>query len=149
MLSKEKISRKKKALQSGDDGWEAISANDIIMSALCEMCGSSDIFAFDKSIRDSKDGVSKSTAGNLFCEIPFDREFGMDPSFFRQVIGRGSYFHTNDIPLLPFLNGRVGRITSLASITHQAVSFRNVAEFCCSFPPTQLMHHPCTRTILV
>lgn len=121
MLSKDKITRKKKALQSEDDG-RAISANDIIMSALCEMCGSSDIFAFDKSVRGSKAGVSKSAAGNLFCEIPFDREVGKDPSFFRNIISDGSYFHTNDIPLLPFLNGRVGRITSLASITHQAVS---------------------------
>lgn len=132
LLSKEKISRKKKALQSGDDDREAISANDIIMSAICEMCGSSDIFAFDKSIRGSKKGVSKSTAGNLICEIPFDRELGMDPSFFRQVIGAGSYFHTNDIPLLPFLNGRVGRITSLASITHQA-NYPGV-ELVCQLP---------------
>jgi hypothetical protein len=148
LLSKEKISHKKKTLQNEDDGREAISANDIIMSALCEMCGSSDIFAFDKSIRGSKEGVSKSTAGNLFCEIPFDRELGMDPSFFRQVIGGGNYFHTNDIPLLPFLNGRVGRITSLASITHQAVSFGHVAGFHCSFFPTQLIH-PCSRTFPV
>lgn len=121
MLSKEKITSKKKALQSEDHG-RVISANDIIMAALCEMCGSSDIFAFDKSVRGSKEGVAKSAAGNLFCEIPFDREIGKNPTLFRDIIADGRYFHTNNIPLLPSLNGRVGRITSLASITHQAVS---------------------------
>lgn len=122
LLSKDKIARKKKVLNSEDSDGEAISANDVIMSALCEMCGSSDIFAFDKSVRGNKEGLPKSAAGNLFCEVPFDREAGKDPSFFRKIVNGGSYFHADDIPLLPFLNGRVGRITSLASVTHQAVS---------------------------
>jgi hypothetical protein len=84
------------------------------------MCGSSDIFAFDRSVRGIKEGVNKSAAGNFFVEIPFERDQGKNPSMIRRIIsGKGTYFDTNGIPLLPFLNGRVGRITSLASITHQ------------------------------
>jgi len=132
LLSKDKIARKKKALRSDDTGIEAVSANDIIMAALSEMCGSSDIFAFDKSVRGSKDGVSKSAAGNLFSEIPFDREAGKDPSFFRRIVNGDCSFRANDIPLLPFLNGRVGRVTSLASVTHQA-NFPGV-ELVCQLP---------------
>ena len=107
------------------DGGGVISANDIIMSSLCEMCGSSDIFAFDRSARGIKEGVSKSSAGNFFWEIPFERDLGKSPYEIRKMLSSnaGSCFGTNGVPLLPFLNGRVGRITSLASITHQAVSY--------------------------
>ena len=123
LLSKDKIAHKKKSLN--------VSANDIIMSCLCEMCGSSDIFAFDKSVRGIKDGVPKGAAGNFFIEIPFDVENGKDPSEIHKI-GKDGYFGTNSIPLLPFLNGRVGRITSLASITHQA-NFPG-SDVVCQFP---------------
>lgn len=123
LLSKDKIARKKRSLN--------VSANDIIMSCLCEMCGSSDIFAFDKSVRGIKDGVPKGAAGNFFIEIPFDVENGKDPSAIHKI-GKDGYFGTNSIPLLPFLNGRVGRITSLASITHQA-NFPG-SDVVCQFP---------------
>ena len=102
----------------------AISANDIIMSSLCEMCGSSDIFAFDRSVRGIKDGITRSAAGNFFWEIPFERKAAKNPFEIRKILSSdtGSYFGTNGVPLMPFLNGRVGRITSLASVAHQAVS---------------------------
>lgn len=45
----------------------------------------------------------------------------------------GSYFGTNGVPLMPSLNGRVGRITSLASIAHQAVSVENQVAILISF----------------
>ena len=130
--SKDKIATKKKALQKLEKG--AISANDIIMSALCEMCGSSDIFAFDRSVRGIKEGVPQSSAGNFFWEIPFERERGKSPFEIRKILSDklGSYYGTNDIPLLPFLNGRVGRITSLASVTHKT-TFPG-ADLICQFP---------------
>eukprot|EP00571_Detonula_confervacea_P015362 CAMPEP_0172303390 /NCGR_PEP_ID=MMETSP1058-20130122/4925_1 /TAXON_ID=83371 /ORGANISM="Detonula confervacea, Strain CCMP 353" /LENGTH=441 /DNA_ID=CAMNT_0013014175 /DNA_START=153 /DNA_END=1475 /DNA_ORIENTATION=- len=134
LLSKDKVARKKKDLQSMKTDGSAISANDIIMSSVCEMCGSSDVFAFDKSVRGIKEGVSKSAAGNFFWEIPFEREHGKDPFEIRKILtsNAGSYFGTNEVPLLPFLNGRVGRITSLASIAHQT-NFPG-SQVICSFP---------------
>ena len=103
------------------------------MSCLCEMCGSSDIFAFDRSVRGIKDGVSKTAAGNFFVEIPFKRENGTNPLAIRKIVlNDGTYFDTDGIPLMPFLNGRVGRITSLASITHQT-TFPG-SESICQFP---------------
>lgn len=135
-FSKEKIAKKKKVLQQTDaDDGGSISANDIIMSCLCEMCGSSDIFAFDRSVRGIKEGVSKSSAGNFFWEIPFEREHGTNPFEIRNILSsdEGSYFATDGIPLMPFLNGRVGRITSLASITRHQTTFPGT-ESICQFP---------------
>lgn len=66
-------------------------------------------------------------------QIPFEAKAGMDPASIRKILSSedGSYFATNDVPLMPFLNGRVGRITSLASVTHQTVSA--VCIFCLLF----------------
>jgi len=131
LLSKDKISEKKKQLLKSVEN-KRISSNDIIMSAVCQMCGSSDIFAFDRSVRGIKDGVEKYDAGNFFWEIPFEREKAVDPSVIRGILtsDSGTYFGTDEVPLMPFLNGRVGRITSLASITHQT-----------TFPGSQVICH--------
>jgi hypothetical protein len=120
--------------QTEADNGGSISANDIIMSCLCEMCGSSDIFAFDRNVRGIKEGVSKSSAGNFFWEIPFEREHGENPFEIRNILSsdKGSYFDTNGVPLLPFLSGRVGRITNLASIAH-SISFPGT-ELICQLP---------------
>lgn len=69
LLSKDKIAHKKKELRTMEADVGAISANDIIMSAVCQLCNSSDVFAFDKSVRGIKEGVSKSAAGNFFWEV--------------------------------------------------------------------------------
>ena len=68
--------------------------------------------------------MSRSAAGNLFTEIPFPKEEGKDPHEIRKILSTedGCYYGRNEIPLLPSLNGRVGRITSLASVTHKTVS---------------------------
>lgn len=82
-------------------------------------------FSFNafRSVRGIKEGVPKSAAGNFFCEIPFDRKEGTDPFVIRNIIdSKEGYFGHDKLPLEPFLDGRVGRITSLASVTHQAVS---------------------------
>lgn len=134
LLNKDKISKKKKELQKSADENKRISSNDIIMSAICEMCGSSDAFAFDRSVRGIKEGVDKHDAGNFFWEIPFDREAGTNPSVIRNILtsDSGTYYGKDKIPLMPFLNGRVGRITSLASITHQT-TFPG-SQVICQFP---------------
>ena len=89
------------------------------MSAICELSGSSDVFAFDRSIRGVKEGFRLLDAGNLFVEVPFDTQAGKDPCEIRNILLKdsGAYYESNEVPLLPFLNGRVGRITSLASVT--------------------------------
>ena len=113
---------------------ERISTNDIVMSAICELNGSSDIFAFDRSVRGIKEGVHASDGGNFFVEIPFDKEVGTNPVEIRKILlsDFGSFYNNNEVPLMPFLNGRVGRITSLATITHQ-MTFPG-SELLCQFP---------------
>ena len=141
LFSKDKIAQKKKELHRMEPNGGAISANDIIMSALCEMCGSSDVFAFDRSVRGIKEGVSKSAAGNFFVEIPFDREKCTNPFEIRKILDTGSYYDTNEVPLLPLLSGRVGRMTSLASVAHQ--TYFPGSEVVCTFPSALLL--PATR----
>eukprot|EP00984_Skeletonema_dohrnii_P019261 scaffold9177_cov67-Skeletonema_dohrnii-CCMP3373.AAC.2 len=134
LLSKDKITQKKRELQKSDEN-ARISSNDVVMSVICEMCGSSDIFAFDRSVRSVKDGVDKSDAGNFFWEIPFEREkAAANPSVIRSILmsETGTYYDTDEVPLMPFLNGRVGRITSLASIT-QKTTFPG-SKVICQFP---------------
>lgn len=134
LLSKDKIAKKKRELHKSTEN-ARISSNDIVMSTICQMCGSSDIFAFDRSVRGIKDGVGKSDAGNFFWEIPFDREQGAaNPSVIRDILTSetGTYYDTDEVPLLPSLSGRVGRITSLASIT-QKTTFPG-SEVICQFP---------------
>ena len=130
LLSKEKLSQKKKELRSRGGDSATISTNDIIMSSLCELCGSSDIFAFDQSIRGGGGGgAPKTAAGNLFTEVPFKREDGKNPAFIRQIVTNGGFFKSNEVPLEPFLDGRIGRITSLASVAH-STSFPGVDIIC-------------------
>ena len=134
LLSKDKIAKKKQELHKSVENAH-ISSNDIIMSVICQMCSSSDIFAFDRSVRGIKDGVDKSDAGNFFWEIPFERERGAaNPSVIRNILTSetGTYYDTDEVPLMPFLNGRVGRITSLASIT-QKTTFPG-SKVICQFP---------------
>ena len=134
LLSKDKIAKKKRELHEST-GNARISSNDVVMSVICQMCGSSDIFAFDRSVRGIKDGVDKLDAGNFFWEIPFDREEGAaNPSVIRNILTSetGTYYDTDEVPLLPSLSGRVGRITSLASIT-QKTTFPG-SKAICQFP---------------
>lgn len=113
---------------------ERISTNDIVMSAICELNGSSDVFAFDRSVRGIKEGVHAGDAGNFFWEIPFDKTKGVDPVEIRKILldDSGSFYRSDEVPLMPFLNGRVGRITSLATVTHQT-TFPG-SELLCQFP---------------
>jgi hypothetical protein len=78
--------------------------------------------------------VNAYDAGNFFWEIPFDRQKGKDPAEIRKILLKdsGSFYDKNEVPLLPFLNGRVGRITSLATITHQTAF--PCSELLCQFP---------------
>ena len=149
LLSKDKIAKVKNEMRRNESrtnngntilkdrnkvARERISTNDIVMSAICELNGSCDIFAFDRSIRGLKEGVHASDAGNFFVEIPFNKEAGADPVEIRKILlsDSGSFYNNNEVPLMPFLNGRVGRITSLATITHE-MTFPG-SELLCQFP---------------
>lgn len=150
LLSKEKISKLKNEMRStkmqtsstcekistfeDQIARERLSTNDIVMSAICELNESSDIFAFDRSVRGIKKGVHAADAGNFFWEIPFDKAKGIYPSEIRKILldDSGSFYRSDEVPLMPFLNGRVGRITSLATVTHQT-TFPG-SELLCQFP---------------
>jgi hypothetical protein len=110
ILDKHKVSQKKKELTATGQGH--VSDNDIITSALCQANGSSDIFAFAMNMRDRHCHYG----GNFHNEVPFAKQHALEPQMFRTIVKNGYDFDTDQIPICPFIFGRSGRISSLASI---------------------------------
>lgn len=117
ILCKKKIQEKKKhyikLFQSN------VSTNDIITSALCEANLSTSIFAFTMNMR----GLHCNYGGNYHTEIPFLKSSVLSnegnqavPTSFRNILKKGWYYDTDEIPICPFVLGMVGRISSLATI---------------------------------
>jgi hypothetical protein len=113
LLSKRKIKRKQKELQAALGGdTEPITANEVIMAALCDANQSSDIFAFTRSMRGIKPGLGLRDGGNLLCEISFPRAAGRDPLVIKDILHKGRYYEPNEIPIWTSFLGRVGRISN-------------------------------------
>ena len=110
IVDKEKVELKRKELSEARNGY--LSHNDIITAALCEANLSSDIFAFTMNMRDRHSHFG----GNFHNEIPFFKKAATDPNSFRNILKKGYYYDTNEIPLQPFVLGQVGRISSLATV---------------------------------
>lgn len=113
ILDKKRVQEMRKRLASNTDGY--LSANDIITSALCEANKSSDIFAFTMDMR----GLHhRHLGGNFHIEIPFARRAATEANRFRNILKRGYYYDTNRLPLCPFIFGKVGRISNIATVQH-------------------------------
>ncbi len=117
ILSKEKILKKKSYYIDIYQG--NVSSNDIITAALCEANLSTQIFAFTMNKR----ALHCNFGGNYHQEIPFAKNAVLshpeklaDPRSFRCIVKKGWYYDTDEVPICPFVLGRVGRISSLASI---------------------------------
>jgi hypothetical protein len=121
LLSKKKILEKKKEFVSIFHG--NVSTNDIITTALCEANLSTDIFAFTMNMR----SLHCNYGGNFHNEVPFAKKAVLsynnstsqshaNPRAFREMLKRGFYYNTDEVPACPFVLGTVGRISSLATI---------------------------------
>jgi len=111
ILDKNKVRDKKDDLLAlGDE--VHLSDNDVITAALCEASSSSDIFAYTMNMRKRHSHFG----GNFHHEIPFSRNRATDPRAFRNIVKNGFYFDTNELPICPFVLGKVGRISSIASV---------------------------------
>jgi hypothetical protein len=110
VLNKEKIEYERKRQSSLHNGH--VSANDVITAALCEANQSTDIFAFTMNMRKRHCRFG----GNFHAEIPFLKTDSTNPREFRKIIKRRYYFKTDELPICPFILGKVGRISSLATI---------------------------------
>jgi hypothetical protein len=135
LLKKEKVNVQRRALRAACNTTD-ISGNDIITAAVCEACQSSDLFFFTENARRQQKGGGAGdpttllppppimAGGNFLHEIPVSRETAIHPQLLRKVIqdGHGEYSHKpNALPVAPFLFGRVGRVTSLASIAENVL----------------------------
>ena len=136
-LSKEKINAKRKELCNEENS--SLSSNDIITAALCEANKSSDIFAFTRTMRELHRKEYKDMGGNLYVEVPFARTVGSDPNHFRQLIKRGWYYDKGELPLMPFLKGKVGRITSCVAPISVHMAFGE-SETVCQEPPHDFVY---------
>ncbi len=134
LLCKKKVSQKRREYRfNGTESFncnEPISSNDIITAALCEANESSDIFVFTENIRGLKEGIPRNASGNFFWEVPVSRvACAANPLQVRLSVANGGYYPTDELPLQPFLCGRVGRLTSLATITH-TISYPGTETIC-------------------
>ena len=60
---------------------------------------------------------------NFHSEVPFPaKKAAGNPNAFRSILKQGYYYATNKLPLWPFVLGRVGRLSSLASVQHVITS---------------------------
>lgn len=110
ILDKHKVRDKRDELLALGEGH--LSDNDVITAALCEASSSSDIFAFAMNMRNRHSRLG----GNFHNEIPFPRDQAKNPRAFRNIVKHGFYFDTNTLPICPFVLGKVGRISSIASV---------------------------------
>ena len=131
LLSKSKISQKKRELRAAS-GSNDVSSNDIITAALCEANQSTDIFVFTENVRGIKNGVPRNAGGNFIWEVPVSRTACANPMQVRHSVSNGEYYATDELPIQPFLCGKVGRLTSLASITEKII-FKGT-EIVCQLP---------------
>lgn len=135
LLDKNKINAKKRQLRE-ETGSVDISSNDVITAGICEANGSSDVFIFTENVREVVDGVPRNAGGNYLWEIPVPRGVSKRPESLRKAV-KASGYRDEELPLQPFLCGRVGRVTSLASIT-TGVVYEGM-EMICSVPSLTFM----------
>jgi hypothetical protein len=120
LLEKRAVSQEKRRLRIQLNCTD-ISSNDVITAALCQANGSSDIFVFTESVRGKL--VPMAAAGNFLWEIPVSREVCSHPEKLRKAVvqSKSGSFASDRLPPRPFLCGRVGRVTSLASVSEKLV----------------------------
>lgn len=73
-----------------------------------------------------------TAGGNFLVEIPIPKTVAAeDPVTFRTTVQSQSYYDLNDnrLPLQPFVCGKVGRLTSLATISEQLV-YNGMTQIC-------------------
>lgn len=140
LLSKKKIQEKKKEFISLHN--TNVSTNDIITTALCEANMATDIFAFTMNMR----SLHCHYGGNFHNEVPFPKKAILsnsqksatlhntrshsNPKAFREILKRGFYYDTDEIPVCPFILGTVGRISSLATIQKLILKDKEMKVVC-------------------
>ena len=110
-----------------------LSTNDIIMSALCRMNRTAKLISMAINRRGRTKGVEDRDGGIFIMSPVFDPEAGKDPNVIRQVVKGGGYFQPDQVPLQPYLQGKVGCVTNWATLT-TFLNMRGVKTLC---------HMPC------
>jgi hypothetical protein len=107
----------------------SISSNDVVSLALCQSNPDVDIFVFTENARDD-DRIPRNAGGNFYWEIPFSSQAALsDPRHFRSSVEHQASYPSGQLPIEPFLNGRVGRLTSLATVSEQ-LNYEGVETLC-------------------
>ncbi len=111
MIDKIAVEEECNSLTKGGSGH--LSHNDILTAALCEANLSSEVFAFTMNMRERHCHF----AGNFHNEIPFPKDcLDADPYAFRAIVKNGFYYKRDELPTCPFVLGKAGRISSLATV---------------------------------
>ena len=112
LFSRDAISERKK-IELDPSRHNFLSTNDILTSMICKISESS-LMMMNISVRERDGYPSRNNdAGNLFCAPHFYTKAGHDPNVIRSITKSvGRYFKPNRIPILPFLQGSVGTVSS-------------------------------------
>jgi len=130
LIDKHLVNDKKRQLRSELNN-TSISSNDVITAAICDVNVGTDLFVFTENARDGA-YVPHNAGGNFLWEIPISKEAAKDPVEFRKTVDSKAHYETDKLPVEKFLCGRVGRLTSLATITEQVMY--NGLETICTIP---------------
>jgi hypothetical protein len=131
IMSNDEVQSKRKELCDSSKH-RFLSANDVITASLCGAIRSSDVINFTMDMRKK----NRHLGGNFYREVPFDRKaVDGDPNRFRSILEKGHYYERGQVPLYPSLLGRVGRVTSLASIVRW-IEGENQTVLCHCLPKT-------------
>ena len=112
LFSRDAISERKK-IELDPSKHEFLSTNDILTSMVCKLSDCR-LMMMNISTREKEAYPSRvNDAGNLFCAPHFNTKAGHDPNVIRSITTSvGGYFKPNRIPILPFLQGSVGTVSS-------------------------------------
>jgi hypothetical protein len=133
LIQKNRVNAKKRALRATLNCTD-LSANDIITSALCQACQSSDLFLFTENVRHNGGPIPLSAGGNFLVEVPVSKRTAVQPDQLRRVVRQHGEYEPNHLPIWPLVAGRTGRITSLASVAESSATFNHGPKILCTVP---------------
>ena len=127
-LDQQGIDEKKLSLVNKNQH-DFLSTNDIVMSALCRMNRTSKVTSMVINRRGRTNGVEDRDGGIFIFSPILESEAGKDPNVIRQFVKDGGYFEPDQVPLQPYLQGKVCCVTNWATLT-KFISIEGVKTLC-------------------
>ena len=148
-LIDQEIAEEKKLSLVDTSKHKFLSTNDIIMAALCQMNPNAKLMSMAMNRRGRSNDIDSRDGGNFICIAGLDGDAGRDPNTIRHIVKRGQFFEPNQVPLKPYLEGKICSVTNWTSLTtflnahsvrtlsHMPVPVKSPADTCVIFKATE------------